>query len=81
MNLRPKFKIQNFFKALSLSDLHVLLVDVVSQVGELSVTVRTGLGLAGAGAGAAPLPHHLHLLSHQAAPNTADVVVVVVDGS
>ena len=61
----------------------MLLVDVVSQVGELSVTVRTGLGLAGAGAGAAlpPLPHHLHLLRHQAAPNTADVVVVVVDGS
>ena len=81
MNLRPKFTIQNVLKVLSLSDLHVLLVDVVSQVGELSVTVRTGLGLAGAGAGAAPLPHHLHLLRHQAAPHTADVVVVVVDGS
>ena len=80
MNLRPKFKIQ--ILSLTLSDLHVLLVDVVSQVGELSVTVRTGLGLAGAGAGAAPLPHHLHLLRHQAAPHTADVVVVVVvDGS
>ena len=33
--------------------LHVLLVDVMSQVGKLSVAMRTGLGLAGAAAGTA----------------------------
>ena len=46
--------------------LHVLLVDVMSQVGELSVAVRTGLCLAGA------------LLLHLGHHHRVVVVVVVV---
>ena len=50
----------------------MLLVDVMSQVGELSVAVRAGLGLAGA-----LLLHLVH--NHRAAVAVVvDVVVVVV---
>ena len=47
--------------------LHVLLVDVMSQVGELSVAVRAGLRLAGA--------LLLHLVHHH---RVVVVVIVVV---
>ena len=63
----------DILRVLLVPDLHVLLVDVMSQVGELSVAVRTGLGLAGA-----LLLHHRLAGHHHGVVIHVIVIVVVV---